>query len=387
MTVHITGSRFRACSFMTEKTPTNGIKLGSYGTVLVLAAIVISAGTIVALYQLSQIPPPLTGDLDVQVKKGSSTFSLDFETVAGMSGLQRFSQYQNRFGNWGGTGTYFGVALADLVQLVGGMDENDVVRVNATDGYFQYYAYYNLYPNATIEAQQGTLVLAYVFNDTTPTSWVDGPMTAFLPTDGRFSNDDANVTTHPAWFFGSAGARWVRNVASIEIISDVYIGGSYHITVINGEDEQDVYLVDLALMNQHEGFTAYQNMMGFWRGNGTYKGVKLADIVELIGTIDADDIVNVSANGYSQLYANYNLYPNTSIYNIQGDLILAYSYNGTIAPSWVDGPQIAFLAPDGGYSNADAGLTTHPSWFVGSAGARWVRNVLTITIIPNGLPP
>jgi hypothetical protein len=372
---------------MTEKNPINGFKIWPYGAVLVLAAIIISAGAIVTLYQLSQIPPPLTGDIDVQIKKGVFTFNLNFETVAEMSGVQGSSQYQNRFGNWGGSGTYLGVALADLVQLVGGMDENDVVRVNATDGYYQYYAYYNVYPNATFEDQQGTLVLAYVFNDTTPASWADGPMTAFLPTDGQFSNDDANATTHPAWFFGSAGARWVRNVESIEIISDVYIGGSYHITVVADEDEHDVYLVDLALMNQHEGFTAYQNMMGFWRGNGTYKGVRLADIVELIATIDADDIVNVSANGYTQSYAYYNLYPNTSISNIQGELILAYSYNSTIAPTWADGPQIAFLAPDGGYSNADAGLTTHPSWFVGSAGARWVRNVLTITIIPNGLPP
>jgi hypothetical protein len=374
---------------MTEKSNnTKGLKLGPHGSAIVLVAIIVSAGAIVALYQLSHLTPPLTGELDVQVKKGSTTINLDLSLVAAMPSQLGYSQYQNRFGNWGGAGTYIGVPLSNLVQLVGGMDSNDVVRVNATDSYYQYYAYHNIFPNATFAELQGQLLLAYAFNGTTPTTWTDGPMTMFLPIDGAYSIDDANTTTHPAWFFGSAGARWVRNVVSIEVIPDVYIGGSYRITVIDDDTEQNVYLVDLALMNQIEAFSAYQNMMGFWNGNGTYKGVALADIIELVSAIDSDDIVNVTANdGYNQSFAYYNLYPNTSIHAIQGDLILAYALNGTIATTWTSGPQLAFLAPDGGYDNNDANLTTHPAWFFGSAGARWVQNVLTITIIPNGLPP
>ncbi|MDO8055371.1 MAG: hypothetical protein Q6361_00780, partial [Candidatus Hermodarchaeota archaeon] len=242
-------------------------------------------------------------------------------------------------------------------------------------------------PNATIKALQGDLVLAYSLNGTTSPTWTDGPKTAFLPMDGAYSIDDANVTTHPAWFGGSGGARWVRNVASIEVMQDVYIGGSYRITVIDDGDEKDVYLVDLALMDQKEGFTAYQNLAGFWGGNGTYKGVTFANIIELVTTIDDNDVVNVSANGDTKSFAYFNIYPNTSIHNIQGDLILAYSYNGTLATAWADGPRVAFLAPDGGYSNVDASLTIHPAWFEGSGDSFWVKNMLTITIIPNGLPP
>jgi len=372
---------------MTQKTSTNGSKLWPYGVVIVLAAIIVSAGAIAALYQLSQVSPLSTSDLYVQVKKGSTTVDLDYAAVTAMQTLQGASQYQNRFGNWGGAGTYIGVLLADLLELVGGIDQNDVVCVNATDGYAQYFAYYNLYPNTSIKALQGDLVLAYSLDGTTPPTWTDGPKTAFLPTDGAYSNDDANATTHPAWYSGSGGARWVRNVASIEVIPDVYIGGSYHINVINGEDEEDVFLVDLALMNQKEGFTAYQNMTGYWGGNGTYKGVPLADIIELVAPIDSNDIVKVSSNGYMKSFAYFNFYPNASVYNIQGDLIIAYSYNGTIATTWADGPQVAFLAPDGGYSNVDASLTIHPAWFGGSGGSFWVKNVLTITILPNVLPP
>ena len=357
------------------------------GLGIVLIAIIVSAGTIIGLSMLPPpSPTPIVGEADVQVIKGGTSIDLDFESLVEMTPTSGVSSSQNRFQNWRDAGTYVGVSLSSLVELVGGMDENDVVRVNATDGWLQYYAYYNLYPNTSFTTLQGSLILAYSFNDTTPTTWGDGPRTVFVPADGAFSNDDANQTTHPAWFFGSAGARWVKNVASIEVIEDVYVGGSFHLKVIEGSEEQDVYLVDLVLMNNLEAFTANQNFTGSWTGNGTYRGVLLSTLVELVATIDDDDIVNVTADGYAQAFAYYNLYPNSSIYNIQGDLILAYVYNGTMVSGWADGAQIAFLAPDGSYSNLDASQTTHPAWF-SSAGARWVKNVVSIEIIRDSYPP
>jgi hypothetical protein len=140
-------------------------------------------------------------------------------------------------------------------------------------------------------------------------------------------------------------------------------------------------------MNTLKAFTAYQNFHGNWRGNGTYQGVLLSALVELVATIDNNDIVNVTADGYAQAFAYYNLYPNSSIYNIQGNLILAYVYNGTMVTTWADGPQLAFLTPDGSYSNSDASQTTHPTWFSSSAGARWVRNVVSIEITRDSFPP
>ncbi|MFX1492207.1 MAG: hypothetical protein ACFFBU_08085 [Promethearchaeota archaeon] len=363
----------------------NGLKLG---LVMVLTAIIITAG-VLASFSLfvPQHQNPPSGEVDVRVINGDVTINLNFTFLSSISPNQGDSAYQNRFNNWRGTGTYIGVSLATIVELVGGMDSNDVIRVNASDGYYQYYAYYNLYPNTSISELQGNLVLAHSYNGTTPTEWGDGPRTVFLPSDSAYSNDDANSTTHPAWFSGSAGARWVRNVATIEVLHDVYIGGSFHFTVIDGDAEQDVYLLDLALMNNLEGFTGYQNKMSNWPGNGTYQGVPLSAIVELITTIDNDDIVNVTAIDWAQAFAYYNLYPNETVYNYQGDLILAYVFNGTMVTAWADGPMIAFLTPDGTYSNDDASQTTEPTWFFGSAGARWVRNVITIEIIRDNFPP
>ncbi|MHA2314472.1 MAG: hypothetical protein ACXACF_04205, partial [Candidatus Hermodarchaeia archaeon] len=202
----------------------NNMKIG---LVIVMAAIIISAGTLTAIYFLpSFLPTPIQGEVDVQVINGSTVLNLTFSdlvplTTGESSGT---STAQNRFDNWRDNGDYIGVSLATLVELVGGIDTNDVIRVNASDGYTQYYAYNNLYPNASYAPLQGNLILAYSYNYTTPGphagAWADGPRTVFLPSDNAYSNNDANQTTHPAWFFGSAGARWVRNVASIEVLED-----------------------------------------------------------------------------------------------------------------------------------------------------------------------
>ncbi len=365
------------------------------GLAIVMAAIIISAGTLTAIYFIpALLPTPIQGEVNIQMINGSTVLNLNLSdleplTTGESSGT---STAQNRFGNWRDNGDYIGVSLATLIELVGGMDANDVIKVNATDGYTQYYAYPNVYPNASYAPLQGNLILAYSYNYTTPGpqngAWGDGPRIVFLPPDNAYSVDDANQTTHPAWFFSSAGARWVRNVATIEVLQDAYIDSRLHLTVIDGEDEQDVYLMDLVTMNNLEAYTAYQNRFDNWRDNGTYTGVLLSALIELVTTIDSNDIVNVSANdGYTQSFTYDNLYPNTSIYTIQGDLILAYIFNGTMAPSWTDGPRIAFLAPDGGFSNADASQTLHPTWFTGSAGAFWVSNVFTIRVIRDGLPP
>jgi hypothetical protein len=361
-----------------------------YGLVIVIVAVIVAAGAILGISVLTTPPsePPPIGDVDVQVIKDENTFTLNYSTLLTRVSIEGDSSFQNRFDNWRGTGTYIGATLSSIIELVGGMDSNDLVRISATDGYFQYYTYDNLYPNSSFIALQGELVLAYSYNETTPSTWADGPQSAFIPEDGAFSNDDANQTTHPAFFFGSAGARWVRNVASIEVIEDIYIASTYHFTVIDGDTERKVYPVELALMNNLEDFSGFQNKMGNWPMNGTYQGVLLSAIVELVTTIDTVDIVNVTAlDGWEQSFAHYNLYPNSTIYSSQGDLILAYIFNGTAVTSWADGPMIAFLPDDGGYSNVDASLTTEPDWFFGSAGARWVRNVATIEIIRNGFPP
>jgi hypothetical protein len=191
------------------------------GLVLVAIAIIVAGGALVTLRLLNP-PLPLEGEVNILLINGSSEENVTLEQLVGMLPVAGYSAVQNRYGNWRDNGTYAGVPLANIVTAVGGIDVDDVVRVNATDGYSQSYAYYNIFPNATFSAIQGTLILAYSINGTTPPSWLDGPRVIFLPPDGGYSNDDANQTTNTNWFFGSAGARCPKNVSSIEILRDTY---------------------------------------------------------------------------------------------------------------------------------------------------------------------
>ncbi len=361
------------------------------GLAIVAAAIIIAGGTLIIIPYFIP-PPPADGSLSICVVDGEYKVNFTLTQLATMSTLQGNSSYQNRFMNWGGSGTYIGPRLSTILETANFIiGVNDTVKVTASDGYAQYFAYYNLYPNTSFHNIQGDLILAYSYNGTTPDSnpnpWQDGPSIAFLPSDFGYSVDDANQTTHPAWFDGSAGARWNRNVVRIEVLRDTYFGGFNYIRLIDGEEEERVYWLELALMNNLQGFSAYQNGTGNWDGNGTYIGPLLSEVVELIGAIDQNDVVRVNASdGYFVSYAYYNLYPNSSIHTIQGDLILSYSFNGTKIPGWIDGLHTAFLPPDEAYNNTDAEQTTHPTWFL-SAGAQWVRNVLTIEILSDTYPP
>ena len=148
--------------------------------------------------------------------------NMTLSEIAELDSIEAVSSYQNRFGNWRGFGTYQGVNLSALADLVGGMEPGDVMTLTASDGYYQNLSYYQVYPDDECLAVQGPSILAYEFNGTLSPSWEDGPMVAMLAPDEAFSNDDFNSTcAKDPEFLGStsAGSLWVKNVERIQIQS------------------------------------------------------------------------------------------------------------------------------------------------------------------------
>jgi hypothetical protein len=177
-------------------------------------------------------------------------------------------------------------------------------------------------------------------------------------------------------------------VATIELLHVHPLEGSVNVFVMDGATQTNLTLPQLLQMNPIEANARFQNQAGNWRNYGTYEGVRLSTIIETVGTMGADDAVRVNAtDAYSQLYSYDNLYPNATFYALQGDLILAYAYNGSAPPTWPDGPRIVFLPPDESYNNTDASQTTPPAWFPYSASGRCVRNVVTIELLHGMYPP
>jgi 3',5'-cyclic AMP phosphodiesterase CpdA len=144
-------------------------------------------------------------------------------------------------------------------------------------------------------------------------------------------------------------------------------------------------LDDLKQLPYREAFSSFQNQFGNWRGQGVYRGVKISDLIDLVGGMSVTDTLTARAyDGYSHSYSYHNVYPNESWQELQGDMILAYQYNGTEVPEWDTGLRIVMLAPDGAYSNEDC-LTTSARGMgcnvYYSGGARWVRYVARIEVI------
>ncbi len=141
----------------------------------------------------------------------------------------------------------------------------------------------------------------------------------------------------------------------------------------------------LTVFTYKEAYSSVQNRHDNWRNHGTYIGVKISTLVEYAGGMNESNIIRIhSVDGFTLDFCYANVYPNATWHQLQGDMVLAYQYNGTITPTWPDGFRIVMLTPDGAYSNDDCLATSAPDMgyhVTGSAGASWIKFVTLIEII------
>jgi DMSO/TMAO reductase YedYZ molybdopterin-dependent catalytic subunit len=156
------------------------------------------------------------------------------------------------------------------------------------------------------------------------------------------------------------------------------------VTVSGKQSSADYKLSDLEAMQYVEQTSSYQNRFGNWKGQGTYRGVELSTLADDVGGMVAGDIMTIEASdGYAQNLSYYQVYPDAAYQATQGQIILAYAFNGTNVSGWTDGPMIAVLAPDQAFSNDDLNQTVDrdPEFAAStSGGSLWVKNVRNITI-------
>jgi 3',5'-cyclic AMP phosphodiesterase CpdA len=165
--------------------------------------------------------PSLERDM-ILVRGIDEDVTLSLDDLLAMPIAEGYSSFQNQYDNWGGQGTYRGVQLSALLDLVGGMTVSDRLRVSSNDGYEQYFSYWNVYPNASWQSIQGDMILAFAFNESLVPEWSSGMRLAMMPSDQGYSNDDCQATSAPGmgWYvYPSAGSRWVRYVETIEVVS------------------------------------------------------------------------------------------------------------------------------------------------------------------------
>ena len=167
------------------------------------------------------LEPQPTSVLTVVGPEGM-TRNITYDELFAMDSHEGTSSFENYFGNVGGEGYYTGVAVSDLVELVGGMSEGDILRVTASDTYYQDFGYLNVYPNDTWLELQGIMLIAFAMNSESLPEWEDGPKLIMLAPDGLYDNSDCEATSYDGQgydIYPSAGARWVKNTAVIQVIA------------------------------------------------------------------------------------------------------------------------------------------------------------------------
>lgn len=158
-----------------------------------------------------------------------------------------------------------------------------------------------------------------------------------------------------------------------------------HVRVI-GKDGVSVDLTyeQMRIMGLEEGVSSYENLYGNTDGRGHYSGALVRDLLGLVGGMAEGDLLTISSSdGYSQQFGYLNAYPDDVWLDLQGEMILAIEFEGLSAPDWAEGPRLAMLPEDGLYSNSDCELTSYEGQGYSvypSAGARWVKNTVTITV-------
>jgi DMSO/TMAO reductase YedYZ molybdopterin-dependent catalytic subunit len=217
-----------------------------------------------------------------------------------MTGVECQGEYQNRLGNMGGKGTYKAALVKDILAESTSnqfMKPGDTLNIIAEDGYTQEFCYYNVYPPDNWYKYQGHLGIAYSFNGKSLDDWSDGPMSVMLPEDNVFTLDDCNATSAAGQGFhtsSSAGARFIKNVAKIEIINNNVDEWSIE---LKGTLTETFTKTDFEILEQY-----YQTNYTDKDGN-VWSGVPLWRILGRVddsGPVRGEDMFNetLANNGY-----------------------------------------------------------------------------------------
>ncbi len=284
------------------------------------------------------------GVLNIVCLNGTE-ISLDLSDIQNLTYSEGLVEYQNKFGNWRDYGLYRGVSLSSLIELAGGIVEGDTVLIEAEDGFYSRFSYYNIYPNTTWKTIQGDMILAYSYNDTEIPNWKDGYRIAFLPDDGNYSNDDFNATTtaESRQHGFSAGSRWVKTVSSIQLERN------WTVNILSSRNE----ILNLCQLMQFPKITGNGSMKTKVDVKGSYSftGVSLEDLVSHYIIDGQNYSVKVIANdSWFATLTKEQVEGNMTLYDIGGNPtgfgtalpVLAYNDNGT----QLDYVRLVFLGND-----------------------------------------
>ncbi|NYT11208.1 MAG: hypothetical protein GKC03_01495 [Methanomassiliicoccales archaeon] len=172
------------------------------------------------------------------------------------------------------------------------------------------------------------------------------------------------------------------SVLGVAFLSNTSVAAdtTVEVNIIGKTGTETLSLSELQAMTAVSGKSMYEKSVG-WGGEGNYTGVLVSDLVELVGGMEPGDTITVtSSDDWNTTYSYNNVYDIWPDPSTQGDMILAYEFEGDLVPTWTSGLLIAFLPDDEIYDNNDSAATTTLDEVASSASKRWAKYVQTITV-------
>jgi hypothetical protein len=287
-----------------------------------------------------------------------------------MDVVSGYTSFQNSFGNVRGQGTYSGVRISDLIELVGGMQEEDRLIVNATDGYEVTYGHQKVYPDAGALELQGDMILAFEYNGTSVPEWEDGYRVIFMPEDGYYDNSDAEATTSEELFGGAAGPQCVSSVDTIEVVNIAPPA----ITIQTESEAIGFTMDELQQMPSVTGDAGYVKSTGTIEGPFTYTGVELEYLLNQTEYLPPEYGLEVVASD------DYTEYFNST--EAQGELRAYDSTTGEVVGRSNFTPVLAYYEDDEPLTNGGPirlVFFNEDGYF--TDGHYWIKDVVNITVL------
>lgn len=311
-------------------------------------------------------------DLVVALVGKSAEREVDYSDLEDMDFTEATSSYQNRFGNWKGLGTYGGVELRDLADLVGGMEPDDMMSVVASDGYRVNLTYDQVYADEDFLAVQGPIILAYMFNGTFMDE-EDRPMVAVLAPDGEFSNDDFNETRSADAEFDyltSAGSLWIKTVERIEV-SELDRGEV--VLTVEGDTTKDLTLSGVKALGPYTASGGFVKTTGAVVGPWEMTGVPVRDLVSMVHSGDGYGVEVVATDGYTMTYSQSQVEDGTfAHYDVDGNLLGTGDFTMVVAYE-MDGEPLEDMVLRVAVIDESSPITD---------GHFWAKYVRTVRVVP-----
>ncbi|MCK4651673.1 MAG: molybdopterin-dependent oxidoreductase [Methanosarcinales archaeon] len=229
-----------------------------------------------------------------------------------------------------------GTDVKDLCDLVGGMSPGDEIKIRASDGFYKWFGYENVY---SPQPRQGPIVLCWYRDGDHVPDYNDGLQLVFFADDNVFGNRDMHECMAPEYWYNYSGIYPSTNGLSVRDVSEIaiYINETaetvWNLELVGAINETMSKKTFESGVTCHNGFSYTDSKDRTWTGIPLWYLMGRVDDTNTHGSgafndtlaDEGYDVTIIAGDGYSKTYSSADLAGNDSY-------IVACYLNGSELP-------------------------------------------------------